>query len=57
MPASQSRLLVNSVILCNFAEGKTMLFGAEIFNSLSVAIVVLEPSWKQRVHTTYSHIK
>ena len=29
------------------------LFGAEIFNNFSVAIVVPESGWKQRIRATY----
>ena len=29
------------------------LFGAEIFNNFSVAVVVPEPGWKQRIRAMY----
>ena len=51
MRAARSRLVVNSVSLSSFAEGRMKLFGAEIFNN-SVAVVP-EPSWKQRIRATY----
>ena len=53
MRAGQSWLVVNSVILSSFAEGRIRLFGAEIFNNLVVAIVAPEPGWKQRIPTGY----
>ena len=49
MRAARSRLVVNSVSLSSFAEGRMKLFGAEIFNNFSVAVVVPEPGWKQRI--------
>ena len=53
MQAAQSRLIVNSITLSSFAEGRMRLFGAEIFNNFSVAIIVPESGWKQRIHETY----
>ena len=53
MRAARSRLVVNSVSLSSFAEGRMKLFGAEIFNNFSVAVVVPEPGWKQRIRATY----
>ena len=53
MRAAQSWLVVNSITLSSFAEGRMRLFGAEIFNNFSVAIVVPESGWKQRIHATY----
>ena len=53
MRAAQSRLVVNSVSLGSFAEGRMKLLEAEIFNSYSVAVVVPEPGWKQRIRATY----
>ena len=44
---------MNSVTWCHFVEGRINLFGAEVFNNFSVVIVVLEPCWKQHIHTTY----
>ena len=29
------------------------LYGAEIFNNFSVAVVVPEPGWKQRIRAAY----
>ena len=53
MRAAQSRLVVNSITLSSFAEGRMRLFGAEIFNNFSVTIVVPESGWKQRIRATY----
>jgi len=53
MRAAQSRLVVNSVTLSSFAEGKMKLFGAEIFKNFSVAIGVPESGWKQRIRAMY----
>ena len=52
MRAALCRLIVNSVSLSSFAEGRMKLFGAEIFNN-SVAVVVPEPGWKQRIRAMY----
>ena len=52
MRAARSRLVVNSVSLSSFAEGRMKLFGAEIFNNFSVAVVP-EPGWKQRIRAMY----
>ena len=53
MRAAQSRLVVNSITLSSFAEGRMRLFGAEIFNNFSVAIVVPESGWKQCMCAMY----
>ena len=53
MRAAQSRLVVNSVTLSSFAEGRMRLFGAETFNNFSVAIAVSKPGWKQRIRAIY----
>ena len=53
MQATQSRLIVNSITLSSFVEGRMRLFGAEIFKNFSVAVVVPESGWKQRIHATY----
>ena len=53
MQATQSRLVVNSITFSSFAEGRMRLFGAEIFHNLSVAIVVPESGWKQRIRGMY----
>ena len=53
MRAARSRLVVNSVSLSSFAEGRMKLFGAEILNNFSVAVVVPEIGWKQRIRATY----
>ena len=51
MRAARSRLVVNTVSLSSFAEGRMKLFGAEIFN-FSVAVIP-EPGWKQRIRAMY----
>ena len=43
---------MNSVSLSSFAEGRMKLFGAEIFNNFSVAVVP-EPGWKQHIRAMY----
>ena len=53
LAAERSRLVVNGVTLSTFAEGRMKLFGAEIFNNFSVAVVVSEPDWKQCIRATY----
>ena len=53
MRAARIRLIVNSVSLSSFAEGRMKLFGAEIFNNFSVAVVVPEPGWKQCIRAMY----
>ena len=45
-------IVVNSVTLSTFSEGRMKLFGAEIFNNFLVAVVP-EPDWKQRIRATY----
>ena len=43
---------MNGVTLSTFAEGGVKLFGAEIFNNFSVAVVP-EPGWKQHIRAMY----
>ena len=52
MRAAQSRLVVNGVTLNIFVEVRVKLFGAEIFNYFSVAVVP-EPGWKLRIRAMY----
>ena len=53
MRAAQSQLVVNSITLSSFAEGRMRLFGAEIFKNFSVAVVALESGWKQHIRAMY----